>query len=218
MRVCVCVLVCFLPLTSTVINCLINVWKTVLLYWFTVFDQRTMHFINGVFMGTLMPIISSKFDPFPWFLFYILAWKFSGLCLFCSTGLPGEEERLGFSHFQLKKLENWDEQFLDPSSRVPSIDVIKQEVSQSRNLYGHGREEFQASGPAGSSWSHMVPVSSPRSCVTSLSNNNMLDFTYNKADQRKNQLPDQTSEVIFLIPFFFLFSHPYFHFLINILI
>ncbi|KAK7261799.1 hypothetical protein RIF29_28119 [Crotalaria pallida] len=111
------------------------------------------------------------------------------------TGLPGEEERMGLSHFQPKKLENWDDQILDPSSRVPIFEVIKQEVSQSGNLYGHGHEEFQ--GAAGSSWSNMLPInSSPRSCVTSLSsnNNNILDFTYNKVDQRKfNQLSDQTT-------------------------
>ncbi|XP_019436442.1 PREDICTED: transcription factor bHLH68-like isoform X2 [Lupinus angustifolius] len=109
------------------------------------------------------------------------------------TGLPGEEERMGLSHFQTKKLENWDEQILDPSSRVPIFDIIKQEVSQSGNLYGHEHEEFQV---AGSSWSHMVPIFSPMSCVTtSLSSNNILDFTYNNVDQKKiNQLLDQTSE------------------------
>ncbi|XP_061359342.1 transcription factor bHLH68-like [Gastrolobium bilobum] len=108
------------------------------------------------------------------------------------TGLPREEERMGFNHFQPKKLENWDGQIHNPSSRVPIHDVIKQEVSRSGNLFGHGSEEFQASG---SSWSHMVPVSSPRSCVTNLSSNNILDFSYNKADHRKNQLPaDLTSE------------------------
>nr|KYP54249.1 Transcription factor bHLH68 [Cajanus cajan] len=108
-----------------------------------------------------------------------------------STGLPGEEEKLGFSHFQPK---NWDVQFLNTASRVPILDVIKQEVSQRGNLYDHGLEEFQASGPAGSSWSHMVPVSSPGSCVTSLSSNNILDFTYNKSDHRNNLLQDQISE------------------------
>ncbi|KAK7271926.1 hypothetical protein RJT34_28201 [Clitoria ternatea] len=117
------------------------------------------------------------------------------------TGLPGEEERMGFTfsgHFQPKKLENWDVQILNTPSRVvPGLDVInKHQVSQSgNNLYCHGREEFQASGSTASSWSHMVQVSSPGSCVTSLSSNNILDFTYNtESPQRKNQLPDQTSE------------------------
>ncbi|KAI4355617.1 hypothetical protein L6164_004372 [Bauhinia variegata] len=115
--------------------------------------------------------------------------------------LPGEE-RLGVSHFQPKRLEIWDDQIVHPSSRVTStFDVIKQETSHSTgNLYGHGHghghEEFHASGPAGS-WPnlHMVPVSSPSSCVTSLCSNNILDFAYNnKADHKKHQLPDHTSE------------------------
>ncbi|KAL2332357.1 hypothetical protein Fmac_019938 [Flemingia macrophylla] len=110
------------------------------------------------------------------------------------TGIPGEEEKLGFSHFQPRKLENWDAQFLNTASRVPILDVIKQEVSQRSNLYDHGSEEFQSSGPAASSWPHMVPVSSPGSCVISLSSNNILDFTYNKSDHRKNLLQDHVSE------------------------
>ncbi|KAL5056951.1 hypothetical protein RYX36_028555 [Vicia faba] len=111
------------------------------------------------------------------------------------TGLPGEEERLGFDHFQPKNTENWDVQILNPSSRVPIMDVIKHEVSQSENFYNQGHhEEFLTSGLA-SSWSHMVPVSSPTSHVTtSLSSDNILDFTYNKLDHTKNQLPDQISE------------------------
>ncbi|KAG5008718.1 hypothetical protein JHK87_017233 [Glycine soja] len=69
------------------------------------------------------------------------------------TGLPGEEERVAFSHFQSKKLDEWNEQMLNPSSIVPMADVIKQEVSQSGNLYHHGHDqEFQVSGAP---WSHM---------------------------------------------------------------
>ncbi|KAK7255422.1 hypothetical protein RIF29_28831 [Crotalaria pallida] len=121
------------------------------------------------------------------------------------TGLPGEEERVGFSHFETKKFENWDDHILNQSARVPNDDVImKQEIYQSSNLYGHGGHghngEFhhQASG-IGPSWSHMVPVSnSPRSSVTSLGSSNLLDFTRNKAaDHRNNQLAaDHTSECI----------------------
>jgi len=76
------------------------------------------------------------------------------------------------------------------------VDVIKQEVSQSGSFFHQGHDqEFQVSGAP---WSHMVPVSSsPRSSVVaSFSSNNLLDFTYNKEDHRKNQLPpDHTSEV-----------------------
>lgn len=132
--------------------------------------------------------------------------------MFCSTGLPGEEERIAFSPFQSKKLDEWNDQMLNiPSPIVPMPDVIKQEVSQSGNLYHHGHDqEFQVSGAP---WSHMVPVSSsPRSSVASFSSNNLLDFTYNKTDHRKNQLPDtseviKTDHVLNYYSFFYKFSH-----------
>ncbi|KAK7335930.1 hypothetical protein VNO80_28070 [Phaseolus coccineus] len=113
-----------------------------------------------------------------------------------STGLPGEEENLGFIDFQPKKLGNWDFQILNTASGVSNnFDVLKQENSQRGNWYEHGREEFEASDPADSSWSRMVPVSSPgSSCVSSISGNNILDFTYNNSEHRKNLLQDQTSE------------------------
>ncbi|XP_047150494.1 transcription factor bHLH68-like [Vigna umbellata] len=113
-----------------------------------------------------------------------------------STGLPGEEEKLGFIDFQQKKLENWDVQILNTASGVSNnFDEIKQETSQRGTLYEHEHEEFQASGPADSSWSHMVPVSSSGSCcVTSISGNNIFDFSYNKSDHSKNLLRDQISE------------------------
>uniref|UniRef100_A0A5B7AQM2 Putative transcription factor bHLH68-like n=1 Tax=Davidia involucrata TaxID=16924 RepID=A0A5B7AQM2_DAVIN len=107
-----------------------------------------------------------------------------------------QEERFGgqLSHFhESKKLENWEDQILNPALRVPVGDVkLKQEVSQSSQLYGHGGgDEFQAA----SSWSshQVMPVSSPRSCVTSLSCTNVLDFSNNKTDER-NQHPDHSSE------------------------
>ncbi|KAK6268069.1 hypothetical protein QUC31_012229 [Theobroma cacao] len=111
-------------------------------------------------------------------------------------GLSGEEERFGPSHFQTKKLENWENQILNPSPRVPVVDV-KQEVTQNSNLYGHGDEEFQASKPpaAVAAWSHIMPVSSSRSCITSLSSSNILDFSYNKAADGTNTQPlDHSSE------------------------
>ncbi|XP_022777183.1 transcription factor bHLH68-like isoform X2 [Durio zibethinus] len=110
-------------------------------------------------------------------------------------GLSGEEERFGPSHhFQPKKLENWENQILNPSARVPVVDV-KQEVTQNSNLYGHGDDEFQASRPASAAWSQIMPISSPRSCITSLSSN-MLDFSFNKAtDHGSNTQPvDHSSE------------------------
>lgn len=104
-------------------------------------------------------------------------------------GFSGEEERLCPSNFQPKKLENWENQILNPSLRVPVVEVIKQEVTQQHsNLYGHhhASEEFQAPRlpvpPA--AWSQIMGTAvlspSPRSCITT-SSSNMLDFTYNKA-------------------------------------
>ncbi|KAF7843373.1 transcription factor bHLH68-like [Senna tora] len=137
------------------------------------------------------------------------------------SGVPGEEERLGFDHFQAnKKLGSWDEQILNDHDHeehdVVDIGIIKQEVSsQSGNLYGHHggnstTEEFlqatSSSSSGSANWSHMVAMavsSSPSSCVTTLSNNNntnnILDFTYNKPDHHhhrkiNNQPPaDHTS-------------------------
>ncbi|KAL5576474.1 hypothetical protein UlMin_018173 [Ulmus minor] len=104
----------------------------------------------------------------------------SQLLLASSTGLSGgggEEDRLGLSHFQPKKLDNWEEQILNQPPRVP-VGELKQEVSQKSNYYPQ----------------RVMPVSSPRSCVTSsLGSNNMLDFSYNKADG-SNQNMDHSSE------------------------
>ncbi|KAJ8756163.1 hypothetical protein K2173_024710 [Erythroxylum novogranatense] len=105
-------------------------------------------------------------------------------------GFPGYEDRLALSQFHSKKLENWE----DLNPRVTVVSDVKQEVSQYRNLYGvHVDEEFLAphSRPGWSSATMLV--SSPRSCVTSLSNN-ILDFAYNNKADGKHQHPDQSSE------------------------
>ncbi|OAY53035.1 transcription factor bHLH68 [Manihot esculenta] len=104
-------------------------------------------------------------------------------------GLPGEEDRFCLSHFQNKKLEDCEDQILNPYPRVSVVADIKREVSRKSNLYGHGDEEFQLPRPT---WSPAIPVSSPRSCVTSLSSN-VLEYSFNKPDTR-NQHPDQSSE------------------------
>ncbi|GMY34316.1 transcription factor bHLH68-like isoform X2 [Fagus crenata] len=110
-----------------------------------------------------------------------------------------DEDSFRLNHFQAKKLENWEDHILNQSPRVPIItDVIKQEVSQNSNLYGLGdHEEFQAPltprpPPA---WSQQImPISSSRSCVTSISNNNILDFSYKNNLDGRNQHPDHSSE------------------------
>lgn len=126
-------------------------------------------------------------------------------CLFFRGGLSSQEDGFGtLSHFQPKgRLENWEEdQILIPQyPRAPVVDFIKQE-SNSQNSINlcnnpHGDEEFQLAPSSRPVWSpvQIMPVSSPRSCVTSLSNNNILDFTYNKADNKRNQHAVHSSEV-----------------------
>ncbi|CAK7356720.1 unnamed protein product [Dovyalis caffra] len=106
-------------------------------------------------------------------------------------GSSGDEDRCCLSQFQPKKLENWEDQILNPSSSIAVVADVKQEVSHNSNIYGHGNEDFQAPRPV--AWPQVMPVSSPRSCVTSLSSTNILDFSYNKANGA-NQHPDQSSE------------------------
>ncbi|XP_041002088.1 transcription factor bHLH68-like [Juglans microcarpa x Juglans regia] len=105
----------------------------------------------------------------------------------------GDDERFGLSNFHNKKLEIWEDQILNPSPRVPVLDeILKQEVSQN-NLYDHGEEEFHA--PRSSAWSQIMPVSSPRSYVTSFTNNHIFDISYNKVKGRNYQHPDHPSEI-----------------------
>ena len=97
--------------------------------------------------------------------------------------MPSEqEERYGANVFQ--------------STRALSNGLVdvKQEVSSQRNInndnnggnnndnlygYNHEQDEPEASNGLGlPAWSQNMPISSPRSCVTSLSSNsNMLDFS-----------------------------------------
>ncbi|KAL2462664.1 transcription factor bHLH [Forsythia ovata] len=99
--------------------------------------------------------------------------------------LTGDEDRFGTTLLQQKKLENWEDQVLNSSSfRVPVVDV-KQE---SNHFYRQIDDEFQA---CKSSWPQVIPVSSPNSCITSLSNS-ILNFSSAK-ENRKKQNPDQYS-------------------------
>lgn len=108
-------------------------------------------------------------------------------------GLVGEEDKS--VHMQVKKLENnWDEQtFLNQPDSV--IDVNQKDVGNSYNMYEDGNNvEFHhqtAELAAKPTWSaQMIPVSSPKSCVTTLSSN-MLDFS----NKNSHPTPDHSSEV-----------------------
>nr|QDH08901.1 transcription factor bHLH68 isoform X1 [Cymbidium sinense] len=106
-------------------------------------------------------------------------------------GLVGEEERYSLGT-PFKKALNWEEQLMHQSQGPYAIDV-KQENSES--LYNHGStsEEIQPAAGSTASWSQILPVSSPRSCVTSSLSCNMLDFSNNKAE-RRHLPPDHSSE------------------------
>ncbi|CAA2985236.1 transcription factor bHLH68-like [Olea europaea var. sylvestris] len=106
-------------------------------------------------------------------------------------GWVGEEEKPSFSYLQAKV--EYIEQLLNhQTSNGSAIVDVKQELSsKSDYIYGHGNLEFQASKPT-SGWSQMIPAaSSPKSCVTALSNN-MMDFS-NKPDLMHPQ-PDRSSD------------------------
>ncbi|XP_059638168.1 transcription factor bHLH68-like [Cornus florida] len=104
-----------------------------------------------------------------------------------------QEEKGGLSHFQAKRLENWEDQILH--GQTANIVDVKQESSASSYGYGHehSQVEYQAPKPT---WSQMIPApaSSPnKSCVTSATlSTNILDFS-NKVD-RKHPPLDRTSE------------------------
>ncbi|KAI0496769.1 hypothetical protein KFK09_023093 [Dendrobium nobile] len=106
-------------------------------------------------------------------------------------GLVGEEERYSLDT-PFKKALNWEEQLMHQTQGAYTVDV-KQENSES--LYSHGStsEEIQAATGSRASWSQILPVSSPRSCVTSSLSCNMLDFSNNKTE-RRNLPPDHSSE------------------------
>ncbi|KAL8537626.1 hypothetical protein ACS0TY_012663 [Phlomoides rotata] len=143
-------------------------------------------FINYVSNSSTTSVAAADDQDFP-----VRSW---------SQLLGGEEEKFGGSLFQQqKKLENWEDQLLNlnPSSFPRLINNnnnhvvdVKQEVSQqsSCQLY-HDHDELIHPNKPSSSWPHhhqMMPVSSPNSCITSLSNN-FLNFSGgNAAAEAKN--------------------------------
>ncbi|KAM0974679.1 hypothetical protein ACFX2C_017827 [Malus domestica] len=116
-------------------------------------------------------------------------------------GIVGEDEKGAIMrqfHQAAKKLENWDEQILN-STQAPNAPVVdvKQENSGNSNgfVYGHhhGNDHIRGFNPSAAALSSLSQImhstaasaaSSPKSsCVTSFSNNNILDFS-SKSDVR----------------------------------
>lgn len=127
--------------------------------------------------------------------------------LFYRGGVVVEEDKSGFSHIQqqAKKLENWEEllmlhhqqqQQLQQAAPTGSIDSLHHDVKQenSSNSYHVFGCNTQVQTGAKPTWPHMIPVSSPNSCVTSLSSN-MLDFSNSNTNGR-HPPPDRSSEVL----------------------
>ncbi|WOH11155.1 hypothetical protein DCAR_0830634 [Daucus carota subsp. sativus] len=125
-------------------------------------------------------------------------------------GLADEEEKSGVSHLQhVLKLDKWEEQLLQQHHQqqqqqqqqavtIGSIsslhgDIKRENSSNSYHMFGSENNmnaQFQAAIEP--TWPQLMPVSSPKSCVTSLGSN-MLDFSNSKADGRHLQ-PDRSSE------------------------
>ncbi|KAG6718611.1 hypothetical protein I3842_04G160500 [Carya illinoinensis] len=99
------------------------------------------------------------------------------------------------SQFQPKRLmENWEDPVLCQASKASAVN-IKKEHPASSYMYGNGtHEEFEEAKP---NWSQLMPAaSSPKSCLTSFSSKNMLDFSSNnRSKDGRLPPPDRSSEV-----------------------
>ncbi|URE11778.1 HLH [Musa troglodytarum] len=105
-----------------------------------------------------------------------------------------EEEEEGRNHtgnFPVKRMENWEYQLPYTPANAHMIDVKQEGSEVGHHAYYLGKEQRAQGGR--SSWSQMVPASSPRSCVTTSFSNNILDFS-NCKSQRKHHQSDLSSE------------------------
>ncbi|KAJ8768814.1 hypothetical protein K2173_023718 [Erythroxylum novogranatense] len=105
-------------------------------------------------------------------------------------GFVGDEDKGSIDHFQGGKVENWEDQILHNASSAASVVNVNPVNSVSSYVYGHANKDFQAA-PNYPTWSQLMPVSSPKSCVTTFSSN-MLDFS-TKGDGR-HPPPDRSPE------------------------
>lgn len=146
--------------------------------------------------------------------------------------MVGEEDQKSCLSISLKKLGNWEEQLVlqqQHEQQSSTMDHVKME--NNNNMYGGGQHHhhhhhhennnnnngdqllIQAAAKPNCSWSHHhqmnmpLQVSSPTSCVTTLSSSNMLDFSSNKSDAPGRHPPSdhRSSEVLvfFLVFIFF---------------
>lgn len=113
-----------------------------------------------------------------------------------SSGLPNDQERYGTSELcrYNNRVENWEENVINnqSSSMIQMIDE-KQEVDQNHNFFGHASNDEYHNQVSRNSWAHhqLNLVSSPTSCVTSLSSN-LLNFSSNKQEGRRERSDNST--------------------------
>ncbi|KAL1825474.1 hypothetical protein ACET3Z_012252 [Daucus carota] len=112
-------------------------------------------------------------------------------------GIISDDDKSALSHMQ--KLDILEEQILhqEDSNGSNFADHVKQEnlTNHYHHVYGTTpttNAETQQVNISKPSWSHVMSVSSPTSCVTTLSSSNMLDFS-NIKDTR-HPPPDRSSE------------------------
>ncbi|XP_071723671.1 transcription factor bHLH68-like [Rutidosis leptorrhynchoides] len=117
------------------------------------------------------------------------------------SGLVGEDKSALAHMQQTKKLENWEQQLLHDhqqhhnSSNVNFLLETSVKQENSRN-FGPSYSQSEFHGVKPNNWSsQMIPVSSPNSCISSLSNN-ILDFSTTISNKLDGKRPrqDQSSE------------------------
>ncbi|KAJ7973828.1 Transcription factor bHLH68 [Quillaja saponaria] len=118
--------------------------------------------------------------------------------LIMGGGVVGEEvDKGGMGQFQVKKLENWEEQILlsSQAQNAQLVDVKQENLGNNYVYIGsNGNQEFQGVKPT---WSHQImAASSPKSCVSTASDFsiNMLDFSHNIKTDGRHPPPDRSSE------------------------
>ncbi|KAJ3694521.1 hypothetical protein LUZ60_010001 [Juncus effusus] len=94
------------------------------------------------------------------------------------SGLSEEERYAYNTESQLRKAENWEEKL----ASKPDQHAFSTTINGNGDLHGQK-----------SQWNQLLPISSPRSCITSSLGSNMLDFS-NCMPDRRPHLSDNSSE------------------------
>jgi hypothetical protein len=94
-----------------------------------------------------------------------------------------------YSQFQSKKMgNNWEEQFVYPTTNAQDVVSLKQE-----NHETNANEEELGATKLKPPWNQILQASSPMSCFTSSLGNNVMMECSNKLERRHE--PQNSSEV-----------------------